>query len=237
MRLARVGGCVWPWQLIDAVVGVGPVVSVTAVATQTRFANRVFVSGAFHTSTPNNEGWRVMAGTFRVPCVTPTPNPLPTASVQGYSTKTGPVFPAKPQSPARAFRLGVRRHVAANASLSSTNANVQQSLSSAEDKQSAEDLQTAASTSNKNASAVGVVVTSQANFLRVVVRPEGMTQVQSLARTAQLQSAMDAAVAAGKLDDAERLSKKMNETGRSLSSAPFNPHRFLLTLHSTLNKD
>ena len=231
MRLARVGGCVWPWQLIDAVVGVGPVVSVTAVATQTRFANRVFVSGAFHTSTPNNEGWRVMAGTFRVPCVTPTPNPLPTASVQGYSTKTGPVFPAKPQSPARAFRLGVRRHVAANASSSSTNANVQQSLSSAED------LQTAASTSNKNASAVGVVVTSQANFLRVVVRPEGMTQVQSLARTAQLQSAMDAAVAAGKLDDAERLSKKMNETGRSLSSAPFNPHRFLSTLHSTLNKD
>ena len=231
MRLVRVGGCVWPWQFIDAVVGVGPVVSVTAVATQTRFANRVFVSGAFHTSTPNNEGWRVMAGTFRVPCVTPTPNPLPTASVQGYSTKTGPVFPAKPQSPARAFRLGVRRHVAANASSSSTNANVQQSLSSAED------LQTAASTSNKNASAVGVVVTSQANFLRVVVRPEGMTQVQSLARTAQLQSAMDAAVAAGKLDDAERLSKKMNETGRSLSSAPFNPHRFLSTLHSTLNKD
>jgi len=53
-------------------------------------------------------------------------------------------------------------------------------------------------------SAVGVVVTAQANFLRVVVNPEDMTSAQIEARVAQLAAARSRAAEAGALADVEK---------------------------------
>ena len=56
-----------------------------------------------------------------------------------------------------------------------------------------------------------MVVTSQANFLRVVVRPEGMSSAQQEAREFQLRNAAATARSAGKTQDAEVLEKLIED--------------------------
>ena len=63
----------------------------------------------------------------------------------------------------------------------------------------------------ENASAAGVVVTSQANFLRVVVDPSDLTPGQMAAREAQLRDAQRRAAAAGKRDDVASLRTRVED--------------------------
>ena len=66
-------------------------------------------------------------------------------------------------------------------------------------------------TSSPLASAAGVVVTSQANFLRVVVHPRDLTRGQIANREAQLRDAQARAAEAGKADDVERLRRLVDD--------------------------
>ena len=165
-----------------------------ASASHARLANHS--SGAFSQSTPVGYA-RTMPGTAGV--TVGTPRQLCRVPSQRWGTQN--TVPRTSKTPFIGTH-GRRFTAAKNASSSGTSCAPQPDVQS-------EDLATLASTSNKNASGLGVVVTSQANFLRVVVRPEGMSSAQQEAREFQLRNAAATARSAGKTQDAEVL--EMND--------------------------
>ena len=74
-----------------------------------------------------------------------------------------------------------------------------------------DDASDASSSSSPDASASGVVVTSQANFLRVVVHPRDMSSRQMANREAQLRDAQARAELAGKTEDVAALRKIIDD--------------------------
>ena len=86
----------------------------------------------------------------------------------------------------------------------------------------------ASSTSSPLASASGVVVTSQANFLRVVVRPRDMSPGQIANREAQLSRAMARAEAAGETEDAAALRERIDDSS--------GPYELLCVVRALLKK-
>lgn len=72
---------------------------------------------------------------------------------------------------------------------------------------------TAGSTVSEHARGYGTVVTSQANFLRVVVTRESMTQAHLDERALQLTNAMDRASQAGKTADVAKLQEVLADEG------------------------
>ena len=73
---------------------------------------------------------------------------------------------------------------------------------------------TAGSTVSEHARGYGTVVTSQANFLRVVVTRESMTQAHLDERALQLTNAMDRASQAGKTADVAKLQEVLADEGQ-----------------------
>lgn len=167
-----------------------------ASASHARLANHS--SGAFSQSTPVGYA-RTMPGTAGV--TVGTPRQLCRVPSQRWGTQN--TVPRTSKTPFIGTH-GRRFTAAKNASSSGTSCAPQPDVQS-------EDLATLASTSNKNASGLGVVVTSQANFLRVVVRPEGMSSAQQEAREFQLRNAAATARSAGKTQDAEVLEKLIED--------------------------
>ena len=86
----------------------------------------------------------------------------------------------------------------------------------------------ASSTSSPLASASGVVVTSQANFLRVVVRPRDMSPGQIANREAQLSRAMARAEAAGETEDVNALRERIDDSS--------GPYELLCVVRALLKK-
>jgi len=86
----------------------------------------------------------------------------------------------------------------------------------------------ASSTSSPLASASGVVVTSQANFLRVVVRPRDMSPGQIANREAQLSRAMARAEAAGETEDVAALRERIDDSS--------GPYELLCVVRALLKK-
>ena len=86
----------------------------------------------------------------------------------------------------------------------------------------------ASSTSSPLASASGVVVTSQANFLRVVVRPQDMSPGQIANRESQLSRAMARAEAAGETEDVDALRARIDDAN--------GPYELLCVVRALLKK-
>ena len=84
------------------------------------------------------------------------------------------------------------------------------------------------STSSPLASASGVVVTSQANFLRVVVRPQDMSPGQIANRESQLSRAMARAEAAGETEDVDALRARIDDAN--------GPYELLCVVRALLKK-
>ena len=86
---------------------------------------------------------------------------------------------------------------------------------------------TAGSTVSEHARGYGTVVTSQANFLRVVVTRESMTQAHLDERALQLTNAMDRASQAGKTADVAKLQEVLADEG---------PYELLCVVRALLKK-
>ena len=86
---------------------------------------------------------------------------------------------------------------------------------------------TAGSTVSEHARGYGTVVTSQANFLRVVVTRETMSQAEVDERALQLTQAMDRASQAGKTDDVAKLQERLGDEG---------PYELLCVVRALLKK-
>lgn len=86
---------------------------------------------------------------------------------------------------------------------------------------------TAGSTHSEHARGSGVVVTSQANFLRVVVERGGITPEAWRERALQFERAADRARAAGQEQDAERLEARAADEG---------PYELLCVVRALLKK-
>lgn len=86
---------------------------------------------------------------------------------------------------------------------------------------------TAGSTVSEHARGYGTVVTSQANFLRVVVTRESMSQAEVDERALQLTQAMDRASQAGKTDDVAKLQERLGDEG---------PYELLCVVRALLKK-
>ena len=80
---------------------------------------------------------------------------------------------------------------------------------------------------SEHARGYGTVVTSQANFLRVVVTRESMTQAHLDERALQLTNAMDRASQAGKTDDVAKLQEVLADEG---------PYELLCVVRALLKK-
>ena len=85
----------------------------------------------------------------------------------------------------------------------------------------------AGSTVSEHARGYGTVVTSQANFLRVVVTRESMSQAEVDERALQLTQAMDRASQAGKTDDVAKLQERLGDEG---------PYELLCVVRALLKK-
>ena len=80
---------------------------------------------------------------------------------------------------------------------------------------------------SEHARGYGTVVTSQANFLRVVVTRETMSQAEVDERALQLTQAMDRASQAGKTDDVAKLQERLGDEG---------PYELLCVVRALLKK-
>ena len=79
----------------------------------------------------------------------------------------------------------------------------------------------------ENARCPGTVITSQANFLRVVVKPDAMTPAKRSLRDAQFDEAIARASAARRDDDVARLERRKADHG---------PHELLCVVRALLKK-
>ena len=122
------------------------------------------------------------------------------------------------EAPRRASRTDASRIIAPVAAAAASSADVDDD----------DDDDSKESSTSSLASASGVVVTSQANFLRVVVRPQDMSPGQIANRESQLSRAMARAEAAGETEDVDALRARIDDAN--------GPYELLCVVRALLKK-